>query len=167
MPHHRMQGSGRGATCTGGEVVALGHFKKTYWPIAARLPKLAYLEAYRQTNGVSRMMTSHANGRAARSQFTCVSAATWLALASPSVAADASQGEQLARRWCASCHVVAGDQRQATQEAPPFATIARTPGFDANRLAFFLLNPHPKMPDMSLTRSEAGDLAAYIGSFAR
>jgi len=96
-----------------------------------------------------------------------MSAATWLALASPSVAADASHGEQLARRWCASCHVVAGDQRQATQEAPPFATIARTPGLDANRLAFFLLNPHPKMPDMSLTRSEAGDLAAYIESFAR
>jgi mono/diheme cytochrome c family protein len=85
----------------------------------------------------------------------------------PSAAADTSHGEQLARRWCASCHVVAADQRQATQEAPPFAVIARTPGLDVNRLAFFLLSPHPKMPDMSLTRSEAGDLAAYIGSFAR
>ena len=114
------------------------------------------------------MMTiNRASGRAARSRLTCMSAATWLAMVSPSAAADASHGEQLARRWCASCHVVAGDQRQATQEAPPFATIARTPGLDANRLAFFLLNPHPKMPDMSLTRSEADDLAAYIGSFAR
>jgi hypothetical protein len=32
-------------------------------------------------------------------------------------------------------------------------------------LALFLLLPHPKMPDMSLSRSEAADLAAYIVSF--
>jgi hypothetical protein len=36
-----------------------------------------------------------------------------------------------------------------------------------NRLAFFLLDPHPKMPNMSLTRIEASDLAAYIASLAR
>jgi hypothetical protein len=29
-------------------------------------------------------------------------------------------------------------------------------------LAYFLLTPHPRMPDMGLTRSEAADLAAYI-----
>jgi hypothetical protein len=29
-------------------------------------------------------------------------------------------------------------------------------------LAFFLLTPHPRMPDMNLSRSEAADLAAYI-----
>jgi hypothetical protein len=27
--------------------------------------------------------------------------------------------------------------------------------------ALFLLNPHPRMPDMNLSRSEAADLAAY------
>jgi hypothetical protein len=31
----------------------------------------------------------------------------------------------------------------------------------------FLLDPHPKMPDMSLTRTEAADIAAYIGSLRR
>jgi hypothetical protein len=51
--------------------------------------------------------------------------------------------------------------------AAPFATIARRPGFDAAKIALFLLTPHPKMPDMSLTRPEAADLAAYIGSLAR
>jgi mono/diheme cytochrome c family protein len=82
-------------------------------------------------------------------------------------AADISHGRQVARRWCVSCHVVASNQRQTTAEAPPFATIARRPDFDANRLATFLLNPHPKMPNMSLTRAEAADIAAYVGSLAR
>jgi len=85
----------------------------------------------------------------------------------PVLAADAANGERLARRWCEPCHVVAADQRQATGEAPPFASIATRPGFDAARIATFLLDPHPKMPDMSLTRIEAADLAAYIATLAR
>jgi mono/diheme cytochrome c family protein len=79
------------------------------------------------------------------------------------LAADAENGMQIARRWCASCHVVTPNQRTAS-EAPPFAAIAKRPDFDASKVAFFLLNPHPKMPDMSLTRNEATDLAAYIAS---
>lgn len=79
-------------------------------------------------------------------------------------AADPIHGEEIARRWCAECHVVASDQRQVTSQAPPFSAIARKPEFDAFRLAFFLLAPHPKMPSMSLTRREADDLAAYIAS---
>jgi mono/diheme cytochrome c family protein len=79
-------------------------------------------------------------------------------------AADADNGERLARRWCSSCHVVASNQRTPTSEAPPFATIARKPDFDAARLTFFLLDPHPKMPDMALSRAEAADLAAYIAA---
>ena len=86
---------------------------------------------------------------------------------SASLAADPYHGETLARRWCVTCHVVAAGQRQTTSEAPPFATIAARPDFDANRLAFFLLDPHPKMPNMGLTRIEAGDLAAYIASLRK
>jgi mono/diheme cytochrome c family protein len=85
----------------------------------------------------------------------------------PAFAADAYNGERLARRWCEPCHVVASDQRQVTGEAAPFATIARQPNFDPARLALFLLDPHPKMPDMSLTRKEASDLAAYIATLAK
>jgi mono/diheme cytochrome c family protein len=79
-------------------------------------------------------------------------------------AADIEHGETLARRWCATCHVVASDQQRPTGEAPPFVTIASKPDFDINRLTNFLLNPHPKMPNMSLTRAEAADIAAYIAS---
>lgn len=88
-------------------------------------------------------------------------------IAPAAFAADPYNGERLARRWCAACHVVASDQRQVTGEAPPFAAIARRPGFDPGRIALFLLDPHPKMPDMSLTRFEAGDLAAYIATLGR
>jgi mono/diheme cytochrome c family protein len=82
-------------------------------------------------------------------------------------AADADHGRTLARRWCATCHVVAANQQRATGEAPPFTVIARRPDFDRTRLANFLLNPHPKMPNMSLTRTEAADLVAYIATLAR
>jgi mono/diheme cytochrome c family protein len=85
-------------------------------------------------------------------------------IASSAWAADGRNGEALARRWCAACHVVASDQRGPASEAPPFASVAKRPDFDAHKLAFFLLNPHPKMPDMGLSRSAAEDLTAYIAS---
>jgi cytochrome c2 len=81
--------------------------------------------------------------------------------------ADVQHGATIARRWCSSCHVVASNQRQVTGEAPPFATIAHRPDFDQNRLAYFLLDPHPKMPDMGLSRTDAADLAAYIASLGK
>lgn len=77
-------------------------------------------------------------------------------------AADAVKGEAMARRWCATCHVVAPDQSRGSTQAPPFSAIAKTPDFDAGKLALFLLLPHPRMPDMNLSRDEAADLAAYI-----
>ena len=80
----------------------------------------------------------------------------------PAFAADPDNGERLAQRWCTACHVVALDQRGPTGEAPPFRTIAAKPDFDAAKLAFFQMDPHPKMPNMQLSRTEAGDLAAYI-----
>jgi hypothetical protein len=96
----------------------------------------------------------------------------WVLLAAataapPACAADAYNGGRLARRWCEPCHVVAPDQREVTGEAPPFESVARRPDFDPARLALFLLDPHPKMPDMSLTRIEAGDLAAYIATLRK
>jgi hypothetical protein len=39
--------------------------------------------------------------------------------------------------------------------------------YDAGQVAMFLLDPHPKMPNMSLTRIEAGDLAAYIATLGK
>jgi mono/diheme cytochrome c family protein len=83
-------------------------------------------------------------------------------VASPTLAADAANGKRVAMRWCATCHVVTPDQREAYADAPPFKEIANRPNFSESGLVTFLLNPHAKMPNMSLTRVEADDIAAYI-----
>lgn len=86
------------------------------------------------------------------------------ALTKAAAAADARHGETLAKRWCASCHVVAEGQRSGNPDVPTFAAIGKRPDYDADKVANFLMSPHPKMPNMSLSRIEAGDLAAYIKS---
>jgi mono/diheme cytochrome c family protein len=83
-------------------------------------------------------------------------------LARPAVAADAFNGERLAERWCAACHVVQNTQRAANADAPPFEEIAKRPAFSEAGLATFLMDPHAKMPNMNLSRLEAGDIAAYV-----
>ena len=88
-------------------------------------------------------------------------------LAQTAVAADTANGEKLAKRWCAACHVVSTDQKSGNSQVAPFSAVAKVPNFDAAKLALFLLNPHPKMPDMNLSRSEAADLTAYIVSQGR
>ena len=86
----------------------------------------------------------------------------------PARAADAEQGKVIAERWCSGCHVVQPRQTTAvTDQAPAFATIAKTPDFDAGKLALLLLRPHPSMPKLSLSRSEVTDLAAYMRALPR
>jgi mono/diheme cytochrome c family protein len=94
-----------------------------------------------------------------------VACSTFVAIGGTSVsfAADAYQGKDIAVRWCAGCHVVEREQKSpAIDQAPPFASVGRTPGFDANKLAILLLKPHPNMPKLALSRDEVANLAAYI-----
>lgn len=97
-----------------------------------------------------------------------VPAAAIVALALQASAADAAGvaafGETLAKTWCASCHLVGPDQTSTTTEAPPFATIAKRSPDEIAALALFLADPHPPMPQMSLTRQEINNLLAYIAS---
>jgi mono/diheme cytochrome c family protein len=85
----------------------------------------------------------------------------------PANAVDVDNGKRLAERWCVSCHVINTSQKSATTEAPPFSAIAGKSNLDAGGLALFLLHPHPKMPDMGLSRDAASDLAAFIASQRR
>jgi mono/diheme cytochrome c family protein len=116
---------------------------------------------YSSKNGANRQMPKHSR----LALLCCPLVATVIVATTPAFAADANNGERLALRWCAACHVVSATQRQSTtDQAPTFANIAKTPGFDAAKVALFLLEPHPKMPNMELSRTEAGDLAAYIAT---
>ncbi len=111
----------------------------------------------------------HSLRRWARPRVAGIFAFALLATLSNGVAApaDPANGERLAKRWCASCHIVSADQTRGADNVPAFAAIAKTPGFSAENIGQFLLDPHPKMPDMQLTRDEARDLGAYIASLAQ
>lgn len=87
--------------------------------------------------------------------------------AEPGYTANPRHGLDLAKRWCASCHLVSADQQRASADVPAFAAIAATPNFNAERLARFLLDPHPKMPELPLSRTAAADIAAYIASLKK
>jgi hypothetical protein len=50
---------------------------------------------------------------------------------------------------------------------PSFASIAQRADLSAEKLAFLLLEPHPQMPNISLSRKEAEDIAAYIAEQRR
>ena len=50
--------------------------------------------------------------------------------------------------------------------APPFDAIVRKYGFNSAMLAYAILSPHPQM-NMSISRAEADDIAAYIATLVR
>ena len=106
-----------------------------------------------------------------RAVFKPIQALVFMAAAglggSAAQAADANHGADIAKRWCAACHLVQGDQKQANADVLAFATIAAKLDFTPEKVAFFLLDPHPKMPNFPLSRNEAADLAAYIGSLRK
>lgn len=80
---------------------------------------------------------------------------------------DPEKGEALAQHWCAACHLVSPDQKTANSDVPSFASIANNKKLTAKTLQVFLSTPHPKMPDMHLSRSEIADIVAYIESLGR
>lgn len=98
-----------------------------------------------------------------RESICCATLALLICISEAASAADAENGSRLAQRWCASCHIVSKSQSKGSDATPSFASIAQRSDFSVEKLAFFLLNPHPIMPNMSLSRDEAEDLAAYIG----
>jgi len=95
----------------------------------------------------------------------------WLAAAGLPVSAvsaqgwgDAVEGREIAERWCSSCHMVAPDQAQTSADVPTFMEIARSVDGEFAVLEGFLIDPHPPMPDMSLTRQEIRDVIAYFAT---
>jgi mono/diheme cytochrome c family protein len=97
----------------------------------------------------------------------CVMPAMLACTNEAALAANPDKGSTLVQRWCTGCHVVSGAQVKGTDIAPSFASIAKRPDFNAEKLAAFLLEPHPKMPNMALSPEEAKDIGAYIAEQSR
>lgn len=100
----------------------------------------------------------------ARTLASLLAAGVVLFAAQQGLAADAANGERLAKRWCAECHVVAPDQRRAQSDAPTFSSISAAR--KVPEISSFLGQSHPQMPDMSLSRNEIADLIAYMHTLA-
>jgi mono/diheme cytochrome c family protein len=74
------------------------------------------------------------------------------------------QGHEIARNWCSGCHVVEAGGASGSDAAPPLPAVAQNPALSPDRLRAWLADPHPPMPNLSLTRDEIEALVAYIGS---
>ena len=90
---------------------------------------------------------------------------TLAALPSQACAQSIEFGHHLAAKLCSNCHVVdAVASGVVSADIPSFRIIARKPGQSAIAIAGAIVVPHPPMPDISLTRNEIADIAAYIMS---
>ena len=76
--------------------------------------------------------------------------------------ADAAKGAQIARQWCANCHVIGGNTAGPVPQGPPSFQMVAHSGMSADQLRAFLSHPHGAMPNLALTRTEIDDLIGYI-----
>ena len=76
---------------------------------------------------------------------------------------NAQAGRDLVMRSCISCHAP-NETAKATDGAPPLSFIARD---NKQRPAFirgWLMDPHPPMPGIMLSRQQINDIIAYLES---
>jgi cytochrome c len=89
---------------------------------------------------------------------------TGIVISGPALAdGNAENGRRAAERWCTSCHAVSR-AAAASDAAPAFSALARERSPEQLRL--WLSEPHPPMPNLSLTRGEVEDIVAYLQSLA-
>lgn len=82
-------------------------------------------------------------------------------------ARDATEGEALARRLCAHCHMLPGQgEKQKPGDIPSFASVAARPGQSYETIVRWLQSRPTMMPDHHLSQDESFELAAYILSLA-
>ena len=85
------------------------------------------------------------------------------AIAGPAAAQNLADGERIAKTWCAGCHRVGQEQAARRNDAvPSFASIAQMSSTTQMSLEAFLVTPHARMPDYSLSRNEIQNVSAYI-----
>jgi len=76
-------------------------------------------------------------------------------------AGDRAQGETLVKQWCANCHVD-DEAMRGTDAAPPLSTLAKENEHSPEWVRAWLIDPHPPMPNLNLSRQEIDDIQAYL-----
>jgi mono/diheme cytochrome c family protein len=78
---------------------------------------------------------------------------------------DPALGLRYAQQTCASCHAVAAAETVSPNpDAPPFDTVANTPGMTRIALNVWLHTPHPTMPNFVVDPDRIDDLSAYLAT---
>lgn len=91
-----------------------------------------------------------------------------LAAAQPIGEGDAENGRQTAERLCTSCHVSDSSSSSSVPAGvPTLRAIANKPDQTAERIVGMLIDPHPPMPNVRLTRDELSDVVAYLQTLRR
>jgi mono/diheme cytochrome c family protein len=98
-------------------------------------------------------------------KFLLAAALSAAALVAPAHAADVEAGRAIAQRWCANCHVT-GEAQRGQDTAPALPTIAARHASDQGWLRAWLAAPHPRMPNLNLSRQEIENVIAYLASLA-
>lgn len=92
--------------------------------------------------------------------MSCLSFAGGVAAVEPP---NAARGLAVAKKWCASCHLVhTGQKGPVTDAAPTFQSIVANRKATLARIRGILNNPHSKMPTNVLSRRDVDDLVEYF-----
>jgi mono/diheme cytochrome c family protein len=88
-----------------------------------------------------------------------------LCAAAPAYAAtgSADAGRQLVMRSCTSCHAPEATT-SATDGAPPLSYISKDIKERPAFIRGWLMDPHPPMPGIMLSRQQIDDIIAYLNS---
>jgi mono/diheme cytochrome c family protein len=99
---------------------------------------------------------------------TALAVAAALSLCPTAFAQSPERGAELARRWCANCHVVEGSPAAASADGlPSFPALANAPGQSADHLRATMNPQHSRMPDFALSKRQQDDLVSYILSLRK
>jgi cytochrome c len=90
-----------------------------------------------------------------------------IVLAPPVLAqGDVASGRELARTWCTPCHVV-DLEGHGTDAGPALPVLLGDGVRTSDQIRGWLADPHPPMPNLSLSRQEIEDIVAYLQSMAK
>lgn len=76
---------------------------------------------------------------------------------------NADAGRQLVERSCTTCHGATGTAK-ATDGAPPLSFVAQDNKQNPAWIRGWLMDPHPPMPRIMLSRQQIDNIIAYLNA---